>query len=105
MMEDVNHVRVPRHNPSVQERIPMHRIFVTQPVVQRIGIGQDFRVQQMVKAQRLVSLWRDEGARLSSGGTPAALILVVVDITRLLLLTTRRGAVLRLHSWLRAWHE
>jgi len=49
----------------------MHRIFVTQSVVERIGIGQDFRVQQMVKAKRLVRLWSDWPAVV--GGEPGVL--------------------------------
>jgi hypothetical protein len=49
-MEDVNHVHVTGHDPGVEVRIPMDRIFVPQAVVKRIGIGEDFGIKEMVKA-------------------------------------------------------
>jgi hypothetical protein len=60
MVEYVNHVRVARHDPRVQKWIPMHRIFITQLVIERIGIGQNFGVEEMVKAKYFVHLSRGD---------------------------------------------
>jgi hypothetical protein len=60
MVEYVNHIRVAGHDPRVQKWIPVNGIFVTQLVIERIGIGQNFGIKEMVKAQNFIHLlWRD----------------------------------------------
>jgi hypothetical protein len=43
----------------MKEGIPVNRVFLLQPVVERIGIGENLRIQQLVEAQR--SLPASEG--------------------------------------------
>jgi hypothetical protein len=50
MVEDVNHVHVTGHNPGVEVGIPMDWIFVAQAMIKRIGISEDFGIEEMVKA-------------------------------------------------------
>jgi thioesterase domain-containing protein len=51
VLEDGHDVRVARDDPCVQEGIPMHRIFFAKAAVERIGVGKDVGVQQVVEAQ------------------------------------------------------
>ncbi len=39
-------------HPGVQVRIPVDRILLAQPAIQRIGVGQDLGVEQVVEAER-----------------------------------------------------
>jgi len=32
-------------------RIPVHRIFVTEPTIQRVGVRQYLRIQQVIQAE------------------------------------------------------
>jgi hypothetical protein len=50
MMQDVDYISIPSHDPGVQIRIPMHRVFGAQAMIERIRIGENFRVQQMEEA-------------------------------------------------------
>jgi hypothetical protein len=55
-MEDVDDVRVSGNYPRVQKRVPMHGILGPEPLVKRVRVGQDLRVEQTVKAEDLLRL-------------------------------------------------
>jgi len=44
IVEHPHHIGVTGYDPCVQERVPMYRVLVSQPMVKRIRIGQNFRV-------------------------------------------------------------
>ena len=48
VLEDVGDVRVARHHPGAQVRVPVDRRLPAQTAVERVGIRQDVRVQQLV---------------------------------------------------------
>ena len=50
-MQDAHDIRVTCHHPGMQEMIPVDRVFGSKLLKQRIGIDQDFRVEQPIKAQ------------------------------------------------------
>jgi hypothetical protein len=47
------------HNPGMQERIPVHRVVGSKPMKERIGIGENLRVEQVVEAQGAICLGRN----------------------------------------------
>src|SRR5947209_15681276 len=51
MMEYMDDVVVAGNYPGAQVRIPMHRILISQPVIERIRVGQDLRIEQLAQAQ------------------------------------------------------
>ena len=51
-MEHLDHVGVARDDPRVQVRIPVDGILFAQTVVERIRIRQDFRIEQVIEAER-----------------------------------------------------
>ena len=53
-MQNRNHVGIPGHDPGMQEWIPMHRVLLTQPPVERIRIGKHGRIQQLAQTQTRV---------------------------------------------------
>src|SRR5258708_2738743 len=58
MVEHLYYIWVPSHHPCVQKGIPVYRVFVSQPGIQRIRIGQDVRVEKMIEAERSVGFAR-----------------------------------------------
>src|SRR5260370_21937009 len=58
MVEHLYYIWVPSHDPCVQKGIPVYRVFVSQPGIQRIRIGQDVRVEKMIEADRSVGFAR-----------------------------------------------
>jgi hypothetical protein len=47
----LNYVRVTGYDPGVQERVPMHWVFLPQTLEEGIGVGENVGVQQVVKAE------------------------------------------------------
>ena len=50
-MQYVDNICIPRHNPCVQEGIPVHRGFSPQLVIERIRIREHLRIKQVVEAE------------------------------------------------------
>ncbi len=50
--EDGDDIVVACDDPGVEVWVPMNRIVGTETMVERIGIGEDFGIEEMVKAQR-----------------------------------------------------
>jgi hypothetical protein len=50
-VKDVHHVGVAGHHPGVQIGIPVHRVLVAQASVQRVGIGQDVGIEEVIEAE------------------------------------------------------
>ncbi len=62
-MQNFQNVRVPGNDPGVQIDIPVHRIFPAQAMKKRIGIRQNLRVEEMVKAQWRIRAFDPGGYR------------------------------------------
>src|SRR5215467_5760579 len=50
-MKHFEYVYVPSHHPRMQENIPVHGIFGSQAMKQRIWIREDFRIEKMIQTQ------------------------------------------------------
>jgi hypothetical protein len=53
-VENLDHVRVARNYPSMQEGIPVHRVIGAKLMVERIRVGENLRTEKMVQAERRV---------------------------------------------------
>ena len=59
-VEDVDHIGVPRYDPCMQERIPVHGILAPELVIERVWVCEHFGIEQMVEAE-LTSICRQNG--------------------------------------------
>src|SRR5437763_16653576 len=50
-MQNLHYIFVSGHDPGVKKWIPMHGIFFPKLMIERIRIGQYFRIKQLVQAQ------------------------------------------------------
>ena len=76
VVKHTDHVRVLRDYPRVQVGIPVNGVFLTQPAVQRIRIGQYLRVEEVKEAKGGSPLLYRLAARhvvTSPSTTPAAI--------------------------------
>jgi hypothetical protein len=48
-VQNFKNIGVAGHHPSVQERIPVNGIFPAKALKQRIRIGENYRIEQMVE--------------------------------------------------------
>ena len=52
MRQDRDDILIARDHPGVEVGVPVNRIFRSQALVKRVGIGQHLGIEQVIKAQR-----------------------------------------------------
>jgi hypothetical protein len=53
MVQNMDHVLITRDHLRAQERVPVNRVFSARTPIQRMRVGQHFRVEQLIQAQLL----------------------------------------------------